>query len=58
MNLQKYACLEKYDYSHETYQLIPIRIQDIEPIRHWRNEQIDFLRQEKPISNEEQNRYS
>ncbi len=57
MNLKKYTCLEKYDYSYETYQLIPIRIQDIEPIRHWRNEQINFLRQETPISNKEQNQY-
>jgi len=57
MNTQNYACLKKNSYVHENYELVPIRIEDAELIRKWRNEQIKFLRQEKFISNEEQSQY-
>ena len=57
MNSQNYTCLKKNDYLFENYQLIPIRLEDAEEIRRWRNEQINFLRQEKPISNTEQIKY-
>lgn len=57
MNPQNYACLKKNNYSFENYQLIPIRLEDAEIIRKWRNEQIIFLRQEKPISSSKQVQY-
>lgn len=57
MNSQNYACLKKNDYLFENYQLMPIRLQDAEEIRQWRNEQINFLRQEKPLSRSEQIKY-
>ena len=35
----------------------PIHADDIEAIRQWRNAQLDVLRQPRPISPEEQERY-
>ena len=35
----------------------PIHADDIEAIRQWRNQQLDVLRQSKPITPEEQERY-
>ncbi|MGY5151476.1 MAG: GNAT family N-acetyltransferase [Candidatus Nitrosopumilus sp. bin_6a] len=49
--------MKKNDYLFKNYQLIPIRLQDAEEIRRWRNEQINFLRQEKPLSSSEQIKY-
>jgi len=57
MDSQNYTCLKKNNYSFENYQLIPIRFEDAEIIRKWRNEQIIFLRQEKSISRNEQVQY-
>jgi ribosomal protein S24E len=57
MNISNYVCLTKNNYTFKNYQLIPIRIQDAESIRKWRNEQITFLRQEKVISSDEQQQY-
>ena len=54
---KNYICLKKSIYTLNNYKLIPIRIQDAELIRQWRNDQINFLRQEKPISNTEQIKY-
>ena len=44
--------------SESNYQLIDIRPEDWEPIRQWRNAQLDILRQNKPITQEEQIKYS
>lgn len=50
-----YKCLKKQSYEDsEGYQLVPVRPEDIEAIRVWRNDQIDVLRQTKVISPEEQ----
>jgi hypothetical protein len=57
MNDLNYICLKKNNYSFENYQLIPIRLENAEIIRKWRNEQIVFLRQEKPVSSSEQVQY-
>ena len=57
MKVSNYVCLTKNNYTFKNYQLIPIRIQDAESIRKWRNEQINFLRQEKIISSNEQQQY-
>jgi hypothetical protein len=54
---KKYACLEKYSYDDGIYQFIPIRINDIEFIRQWRNDQINVLRQQNPISRKDQQQY-
>ncbi|MFI0435415.1 MAG: GNAT family N-acetyltransferase [Parachlamydiaceae bacterium] len=53
----KYKCLKKNDFKIDNYQLIPIRDQDIENIRTWRNAQMSVLRQQKTLTNEDQRRY-
>lgn len=39
------------------YSLIPLRKHDIQNIRKWRNEQINVLRQQIPLTKEDQSRY-
>ncbi len=55
--MNKYNCLDIQKFSFEDYILIPIRQEDIQDIRKWRNAQIDVLRQKKPISEKEQEEY-
>lgn len=43
--------------SHEGYQLVPIRMEDRNAIRKWRNEQMYHLRQSSELSEEQQNAY-
>lgn len=53
-----YKCLKKNIFSDsDGYQLVPIRLEDAEPIRHWRNDQKDMLRQTAVIGPEEQKQY-
>lgn len=53
-----YKCLPKACFEDNgSYRLIPIRMEDIESIRLWRNAQIDILRQQGEISAEEQKLY-
>lgn len=53
-----YRCLSAQQFANEAgYKLIPLREQDIEQIRIWRNAQIDILRQKTAISHEQQARY-
>lgn len=53
-----YRCLKNSFLDHYNgYQLIAIRKEDMEPIRVFRNAQIDVLRQRHPISKEDQERY-
>ncbi len=52
-----YKCLSKSVFSTNEYQLIPIRYNDREAIRNWRNEQIDLLRQSKELTSKEQDNY-
>jgi len=55
--MNKYKCLDIQKFTLEDYVLIPIRQEDIQSIRKWRNAQIDVLRQNKPISENEQEKY-
>lgn len=52
--MTRYTCLSKEIYQQDNYSIVPIREQDIEFIRIWRNEQIKILRQKKLISQQEQ----
>lgn len=53
-----YKCLSKERYEDDRgYSLIPIRKENMEPIRVWRNAQMHILRQQTPISPEEQQKY-
>lgn len=50
----KYACLINQKYELNKYSLVPLREQDVFQIKKWRNEQMDILRQSKPLTDEEQ----
>ncbi|MET4073485.1 GNAT family N-acetyltransferase [Hymenobacter sp. UYCo722] len=52
-----YRILRRNDYRHGRYRLLPIRPDDREAIRQWRNAQLDILRQAEPLSTESQERY-
>lgn len=53
-----YKCLpiERFDDT-DGYSMIPLRQEDMESIRVWRNAQIDILRQQTPIESEQQKKY-
>ncbi len=58
MNIPKdYACLRRNQFQSGEYQIRPIQLQDVEAIRIWRNDQIEFLRQNEPITKEQQVNY-
>lgn len=51
------ALKNKQTYRNESFQIVPIRLEDRHAIRNWRNEQIYHLRQTKELTVEEQNNY-
>jgi len=54
----KYSVLgSEQEFSHQKFRLLPIRFEDRWDIMKWRNEQIYHLRQNKPLTEEDQNRY-
>lgn len=52
--INKIKCLNQNLFSSEDYQLLPLRKQDIQSIREWRNNQIEVLRQKKIITEQDQ----
>ena len=54
---RKYSFLSGKKYYSNKYSLVPLRERDVESIRKWRNEQIDILRQNKPLTKDEQSKY-
>jgi len=52
-----YKCLPQRTYRKGNYTLEAMQPEHIEQIRNWRNDQMDILRQSKPISKEEQIAY-
>jgi hypothetical protein len=55
--METYSILKNQVYSEGIYCIVPIRHQDRFDIMNWRNEQLYHLRQEKPLSVEDQNQY-
>ncbi|MBV6644242.1 MAG: GNAT family N-acetyltransferase [Cyclobacteriaceae bacterium] len=53
----KYSALQKNSFRQGNYHIDPISEIDMEPIRKWRNAQIEVLRQPSEITQEEQSRY-
>ena len=49
--------LHQAEFRWHDYQLIPIRYEDREPIRAWRNAQLEVLRQAAPLTAEQQETY-
>jgi RimJ/RimL family protein N-acetyltransferase len=52
-----YKALSKQVYSSGQYSIAPIRIEDRFDIMRWRNDQIYHLRQNKPLTKEDQDKY-
>jgi RimJ/RimL family protein N-acetyltransferase len=52
-----YTCLTNKRFELNEFALESIRAEDIENIRNWRNDQLDVLRQDKIITEEEQIKY-
>ena len=50
--MKTYRPLPQAEYRWHSYQLVPIRYEDREPIRAWRNAQLEVLRQAEPRSEE------
>lgn len=52
-----YKVLNKQVYSQGDFSIVPIRYEDRFEIMKWRNEQIYHLRQDKPLTIEDQDKY-
>ena len=52
-----YRQLSDIQYSHRSYSILSIRQADMLPIKQWRNEQMDVLRQSALLTDEDQMRY-
>ncbi|UUV21276.1 GNAT family N-acetyltransferase [Paenimyroides aestuarii] len=55
--MNSYKVLNKQSYSIGDYSIVPIRFEDRYDIMKWRNEQIYHLRQSKPLTESDQERY-
>ena len=54
---KKYKCLNVNHFSEKEYSIVPIRFEDRVDIMKWRNEQIYHLRQNKPLTEKDQDYY-
>ena len=57
MTTRHYACLPRAAVSDGRYSIMTIQDAHVEPIRQWRNAQIDILRQKEPLTKEGQTSY-
>jgi RimJ/RimL family protein N-acetyltransferase len=55
--MNSYTILNKQEFHHDQYALVPIRYEDRLDIMRWRNEQLYHLRQTIPLTEDDQNRY-
>lgn len=55
--MKGYLCLDEQIFTEKEYSICPIRNEDRFLIMQWRNEQIYHLRQSKPLTEEDQNKY-
>lgn len=55
--MNSYKVLNQQIFSSDQYSIVPIRSEDRYDIMKWRNEQIYHLRQNKPLTEEDQNDY-
>ena len=55
--MQAYKCLKRQQYSFGSYSIVPLRYEDRFVIMQWRNEQIYHLRQARPLTEDDQQRY-
>jgi RimJ/RimL family protein N-acetyltransferase len=52
-----YRCLNKQIFEFQEYEVLPLREEDIYSIKEWRNAQMDVLRQNKILTDEDQKNY-
>ncbi|MBK6363350.1 MAG: GNAT family N-acetyltransferase [Saprospiraceae bacterium] len=52
-----YKAIKKQIFSHQEYNIVPIRYEDRMLIKNWRNEQLFHLRQQNLLSDDDQNNY-
>lgn len=57
MNMPKYICLQHQEQHLGDYSIVPLRYEDRFSIMKWRNEQIYHLRQVRPLTEDDQQRY-
>jgi hypothetical protein len=55
--MRRYKCLSINEFEYGDYSLVPIRDEDKYDILNWRNTQIDILRQQTPLTAEQQENY-
>lgn len=55
--MKSYNCLNKQEFTKGGYKIVPIRLKDRFTIMEWRNEQIYHLRQNQPLTVEDQENY-
>ena len=55
--MSSYICLQQQEWQHGDSSLVPIRYDDRFLIMKWRNEQIYHLRQNRPLTEEDQQHY-
>ena len=55
--MPNYICLQQQEYTLGDYSIIPLRYEDRVSIMKWRNEQIYHLRQARPLTEDDQQRY-
>lgn len=54
---KKFECLKHDRYFFQEYSILPLRKKDMQSIRKWRNDQIDVLRQNQFLTEEDQIEY-
>ena len=55
--MNAYKVLNKQEFIEKNYSIVPIRYEDRMDIMKWRNEQLYHLRQQKPLTSDEQDNY-
>ena len=55
--MPKYICLQQQEHHIGNYSIVPLRYEDRFLIMKWRNEQIYHLRQARPLTEDDQQRY-
>lgn len=55
--MPQYICLQHQEQHFDDYSIVPLRYEDRFSIMKWRNEQIYHLRQARPLTEDDQQRY-
>ena len=55
--MPNYICLQQQERHHGDFSIVPLRYEDRFSIMKWRNEQIYHLRQARPLTEDDQQRY-